>query len=102
LLAVNDARIPERAYEVHDASATLPLSTDADSVYHCGSVPDRAFAVFPQHVVERFRHQRLKTSTLTPGKGVHSKRHVGAEESGNLFATLAADWAGTPSALLRF
>jgi hypothetical protein len=39
-------------------------------------ISDWAFAMLAQNVVERFRHQRLKASPLTPGKGVHRKRHL--------------------------
>jgi len=54
------------------------------------SVPNRAFAVLAQHVVECLGHQRLKASALATCQRVHGERHLGCEKTGDLFATLPA------------
>jgi len=54
------------------------------------SVPDRALAVLAQHVVECLGHQRLEASALATCQRVHGERHLGCEETCDLFATLPA------------
>ena len=54
------------------------------------SVPDRAFAVLSQYVVECLGHQRLEASALATCQRVHGERHLGCEETCDLFATLPA------------
>ena len=56
-------------------------------------IPDWTFTVLSQYIVERFSHERLKASSLSPSKSMHCEGHLGAEEAGDLFAALAARWA---------